>query len=109
MTEFNHIEIFNSYLYLRSLLGLTNKKRDDAFLLDIRFTGNEILVINENSTKAVLLISYNEIIGGWLFTSQYPELEPIALHIKKAVETSKNHFLSEPAFDALKAVLNYED
>lgn len=108
MTEFSRIEVFNSYLFLRTLLGLTNKKKDDVFLLGIRYTGKEILVLNENSTKAILLISYSDVSRLWLFSSLYPQLEPIALHVKGSVETSQNPNLSEPALDALKAVLSYE-
>jgi hypothetical protein len=109
MNEFSRIEIFNSYLFLRSLLGLTNKKKDDSFLIGIRYTGKEILALNENSTKVILLITYYEINKVWLFSSDYLQLEPLAKHIKKAVETSKNPFLSEPAFDALREILSYED
>lgn len=109
MTEFSRMEIFNSYIFLRNVLGMTNKKQDDAFLIGIRYTGNTILALNENSTKAILLLERRPGDYVWFFSGTYPQLEPLANHIKKAIQNSKNPYLSEPAFDALKEILKYED
>jgi len=108
MTEFSRIEIFNSYIFLRNLLGCTNKKKDDYFLIGIRYTGDRILALNENSTRTILLLEKGGRFSHWYVSTNYTELVPIATHIKIAVEKSKNPFLSEPAFEALKEVLKYK-
>lgn len=110
MESFSQIEIYNSYLFLRTLLGITNNKKNDTLKIGIRYTGNEILAVNEHSTKTVLLIRKNAV-GSWFFSSAYPELEPIATHIKSAIKDSSNKFLSEPAFEALQNIfkLHYRD
>lgn len=108
MTEFSRIEIYNSYLFLRRLLGLTNKEKDDSFLIGIRYSGNQILVLNENSTKVILLLEKGIATNRWHFCSNYPELEPLALHIQKAINKSRKKLPSEPAFEALKEIINYD-
>lgn len=107
MTDFTQIETFNSYIFLRNILGCTNKRKDDALLIGIRYTGDKIFALNENSTKAILLLEKSKRLPVWYVSTPYIELTPIATHIKKAIESSKNPFLSEPAFDALKEVIKY--
>lgn len=109
MESFSQIEVYNSYLFLRTLLGITNDKKNDILRVGIRYTGNELLAINELSTRAVLLLKRNAFINTWSFAATYPELEPVAFHIKIAVTNSSNPHLSEPAFDALQKILTYRD
>lgn len=108
MTEFSRMEVYNSYLFLRQLLGLTNKQKDDSFLIGIRYTGHQILALIENSIKSVLLLEYAPRTRMWYFVGNYSELEPVGIHIKKAIEKSTNSFLSEPAYDALKEIIAYK-
>ncbi|MGE5085403.1 MAG: hypothetical protein ACM3MG_03825 [Bacillota bacterium] len=103
MESFSQIEIYNSLLFLRKLLGVTNDKRNQPLQVGIRYTGTEILATNESSSKAVLLLKKNAV-GAWLFSGTSMELEPISSHIERAISKSTNHFLSEPAFDALQEI-----
>lgn len=109
MESFSQIEIYNSFLFLRTLLGVTNDQKNDTLKVGIRYTGNEILAINELSTKAVLLLGCNLAMNTWFFTGTYPQLEPIAFHIKVAISKSSNPLLSEPAFEALQQILKYRE
>ena len=88
MESFSQIEVYNSYLFLRTLLGVTNDKKNDVLKVGIRYTGNELLAINELSTRSVLLLKRNASMNTWFFAGAYPELEPIALHISCLLYTS---------------------
>lgn len=106
--EYSQLEIFNSYLFLRNILGCINKKKDDSFLMGIRYTGDKILALNENSTKSILILVQNKTTKLWYIDCIYIELVPIAWHILKSVQYSKNPYLSEPAFEALKEIIKYD-
>lgn len=108
MNKFNRIEIFNSYLFLRKILGLTNKKKDDTFLVGICHNDNQIFALNENSNKVILLLELNATTKLWFFKGGYLELEPIADHIRKAIQSTRNPLLDELALEALQQIVNYQ-
>jgi len=105
MNEFSRNEVYQSYLFLKGIFNIVNNKR---FLLGIRYTGDQILAIDENGLRAILLLKQTPN-NDWYFISPYPQLNPLAWHIQMAIENSSNPLLCEPAFAALKEASGFGD
>jgi hypothetical protein len=105
--EYTQIEIFNSYLFARNLLGLTNQLKNASFEMRVRIQGDNFYLINSESSAKLSLLRKAFPFGSWVMSSTYLELKPLSVFLTYKMNPPHFGTLENAANIALKEIIMY--
>ncbi|WP_413943784.1 hypothetical protein [Bdellovibrio sp. HCB-162] len=108
--EINRLEIIQSYITARNLLGLTNTEKNQIVSLSFEETATELFIKNGLTNKKLLLLKRKIAEGGdWKVSTTYSQLEPLAFYLMKELRVKTAHRSTERCMMAIEQLFDYKN
>lgn len=107
--EINRLEIIQSYIAVRNLLGLTNSDKNQIVSLAFEETAKELFVKNGLTQRKLILLNRTMTKGSeWEVATTYGQAEPLAEYLGKQLKKQRLQRPTEICMEATESLFDYK-